>query len=140
MLPSLVTPQLISGVQEFLRTAFASSSTGFRREDGRSAIDDFVDDPDVRFKRCRPDVNGLFLHFSFVILRLNSLATALSWNLTKTRLLVGAAESSTPTTPNPKSCCKGLTTTAHFFSNRSESKTTKSSDAMFHIAYLRINV
>jgi len=50
MLPSLVTPQLISGVQEFLRTAFVSSSTGFRRDDGRSAIDDFVDTPDALFK------------------------------------------------------------------------------------------
>ncbi|MBV0932076.1 DEAD/DEAH box helicase [Marinobacterium weihaiense] len=50
MLPSLVAPELIDGVARFLRTTFPASTPGFRRDDGRSAMDDYVDTLDALFK------------------------------------------------------------------------------------------
>lgn len=50
MLPSLVAPELLQGVRRYLKTTFHASTPGFLRENGRSAIDDFVDTPDALFK------------------------------------------------------------------------------------------
>ena len=50
MLPSLVARELIQSVGDFLRTAFPATSTGFLREDGRSAIDDLLTTPEAVFK------------------------------------------------------------------------------------------
>ncbi|MFH4481278.1 DEAD/DEAH box helicase [Vibrio diabolicus] len=50
MLPSVVAKQTASAVQQFLKGAFAMSTPLFRRESNRTAIDDFVDAPDVLMK------------------------------------------------------------------------------------------
>jgi DEAD/DEAH box helicase domain-containing protein len=50
MLPSLVSPELAEALKRYLRTSFSSVSPGFRRDDGRSAMDDFVDTPGALFK------------------------------------------------------------------------------------------
>lgn len=50
MLPSLLAPELLDAVSYFLKTAFPSSTAGFRRSEGHSAIDDFVATPDALFK------------------------------------------------------------------------------------------
>ena len=50
MLPSLVALELLESVKRFLKSSFPSSTQGFRRQSGRSAIEDFIDTPDALFK------------------------------------------------------------------------------------------
>ncbi|MEE2749304.1 MAG: DEAD/DEAH box helicase [Pseudomonadota bacterium] len=50
MLPSLVSSELTAALKRYLTTSFASSTPGFRREDGRTAMEAYVDTPDALFK------------------------------------------------------------------------------------------
>lgn len=50
MLPSLVASELTASLRHYLRTAFASATPGFRRDNGRTAMDEYVDTPDALFK------------------------------------------------------------------------------------------
>ena len=50
MLPSLVAPELLESVKRFLKTSFPSSTIGFRRESGDTAMDEFIARPDALFK------------------------------------------------------------------------------------------
>ncbi|WP_444913319.1 DEAD/DEAH box helicase [Microbulbifer sp. PAAF003] len=50
MLPSLVAGELAYAVREFLRTTFPSTTPGFLRDDGRSAMDDLLSETESIFK------------------------------------------------------------------------------------------
>lgn len=50
MLPSLVAPELLEGVKRFLKISFPSSTAGFLRDSGQSAMEEFIETPDALFK------------------------------------------------------------------------------------------
>ena len=50
MLPSLVTHDVEDALRRFLSSAFPFTSEGFRRDDGRTLIDDFLDQPGALLK------------------------------------------------------------------------------------------
>ena len=50
MLPSIVASELQQAIRDFLQATFPMTTPGFRRDDGRSMVDDFLDQTDQLFQ------------------------------------------------------------------------------------------
>ncbi len=62
MLPSLVAHELEEAVTRYLRASFPMTTPGFRRADGRTMVDDFLDAPGALFKGPYLGLGLPFLH------------------------------------------------------------------------------